>query len=392
MYRISELANRAGLSRSTLLYYEKLTLLQGKRLSNGYRVYSDEDLERLQLVQQLQAAGLSLQECLDFFNKGLSQQTLRERHQALIADITEKQKAASLLDALLGNNSEQLKQFHLALDRVAPNEHYNWLVREGFDDRDITHLRLLSRNFHEHEVFMEEFLKIFAPLEQHGPGTHADSLAVIESIPTLSGKVLDIGCGPGSASIRLAEHSQAHILALDNLEQSLEKLKQRTRALGLEQRITAINGSMFEIPVDKGSLEAIWCENSAYVIGFERALKEWQSLLQAKGYLIISDLVWLKDDVAPEIREFWATEYPDMQKLKARITQCEAAGYELCSTHTLEHNAWAAYYEPLEARCDELADELKGSDAIAQLRREIAVEKQQVSGEYSYVFFVLRKP
>jgi len=392
MYRISELAERLGLSRSTLLYYERIGLLQGKRLSNSYRVYSNDDLERLQLVQQLQAAGLSLQECIEFFSKGLSQQRLRERHESLMAEIDQKQKAAMLLDALLGNNPEQLKAFHLALDRVAPNEHYNWLVREGFDDRDISHLRLLSRNFHEHEVFMEEFLKIFAPLEQHGPGTDETSIAVIKSIPELRGQVLDVGCGPGSASIRLAHNSQAHILALDNLEQSLDRLQQRIAAQKLEHRITPINGSMFDIPVEDESLEAIWCENSAYVIGFERALKDWRPLLQSQGYLIISDLVWLKDEVTGEIRDFWATEYPDMQDLDTRIAQCKAAGYEICSTRLLDHSAWAAYYEPLEARCDALASELVGSEAITQLRQEIDILKKQVNGEFSYSFFVLKKP
>ena len=47
MYQISELAESVGLSRATLLYYEKLGLLKGKRQANGYRVYSDSDRQRL---------------------------------------------------------------------------------------------------------------------------------------------------------------------------------------------------------------------------------------------------------------------------------------------------------------------------------------------------------
>ena len=39
LYRISELANQVGLSRTALLYCEKQGLLRGQRLSNGYRVY-----------------------------------------------------------------------------------------------------------------------------------------------------------------------------------------------------------------------------------------------------------------------------------------------------------------------------------------------------------------
>jgi DNA-binding transcriptional MerR regulator len=53
VYRISELAEKVGLSRSTLLYYEKLGLLRGVRQTNGYRLYSDKDVQQLRLLQQL---------------------------------------------------------------------------------------------------------------------------------------------------------------------------------------------------------------------------------------------------------------------------------------------------------------------------------------------------
>ena len=49
MYQISELAESVGLSRATLLYYERLGLLKGKRQANGYRVYTDADRQRLRL-------------------------------------------------------------------------------------------------------------------------------------------------------------------------------------------------------------------------------------------------------------------------------------------------------------------------------------------------------
>ncbi|MCG8524020.1 MAG: MerR family transcriptional regulator [Pseudomonadales bacterium] len=57
MYRISELAAQLSLSRSTLLYYERKGLITGKRQSNGYRFYGEKDLQRLRLLQQLQAGG-----------------------------------------------------------------------------------------------------------------------------------------------------------------------------------------------------------------------------------------------------------------------------------------------------------------------------------------------
>ncbi|WP_409424698.1 MerR family transcriptional regulator [Pseudoalteromonas sp. RW-H-Ap-1] len=54
VYRISELAKLVGLSRTALLYYEKLSLISAKRLENGYRVYSERDVQQVRLIQQLQ--------------------------------------------------------------------------------------------------------------------------------------------------------------------------------------------------------------------------------------------------------------------------------------------------------------------------------------------------
>ena len=68
MYRISELAELVGLSRSTLLYYGKLGLIEAQRTSNGYRSYSERDLQRVRLLQQLQAGGLTLKECQACFH------------------------------------------------------------------------------------------------------------------------------------------------------------------------------------------------------------------------------------------------------------------------------------------------------------------------------------
>lgn len=76
MYRISELASLVGLSRTALLYYEKLNLINGKRLENGYRVYSDRDVQQIRLIQQLQSGGLTLAECKSCIESKLDKSVL----------------------------------------------------------------------------------------------------------------------------------------------------------------------------------------------------------------------------------------------------------------------------------------------------------------------------
>src|SRR6056297_1786882 len=97
MVRISELASSVGLSRATLLYYEKLGLLKGKRQANGSRVYTDADRKRLRRMQQLQAGGLSLQECQSCLDGKLDRDMLGQRLRTLEQEIAEKTRSRDLL-------------------------------------------------------------------------------------------------------------------------------------------------------------------------------------------------------------------------------------------------------------------------------------------------------
>lgn len=112
MYRISELATKVGLSRSTLLYYEKLELISSRRQANGYRAYSDQDLQQLKLLQQLQAGGLTLRECQACLDARIDRSLLLERLQTLEQEIAEKQQSRDLLASMLGMASMRCPLCH----------------------------------------------------------------------------------------------------------------------------------------------------------------------------------------------------------------------------------------------------------------------------------------
>jgi DNA-binding transcriptional MerR regulator len=59
--RIAQVADRTGVPATTLRYYEEIGLLApAGRTGNGYRVYSDRDVERLQFITRAKALDLSL--------------------------------------------------------------------------------------------------------------------------------------------------------------------------------------------------------------------------------------------------------------------------------------------------------------------------------------------
>jgi DNA-binding transcriptional MerR regulator len=59
--KIGELAARCGVSRDTICFYERETLLpRPRRTASRYRVYSEDDEERVRFIRQAQAIGFSL--------------------------------------------------------------------------------------------------------------------------------------------------------------------------------------------------------------------------------------------------------------------------------------------------------------------------------------------
>jgi DNA-binding transcriptional MerR regulator len=108
--RIGELATRAGVSVRSLRYYEQQNLLAAERSPSGQRHYSESAVDRVRLIQQLYAAGLSSKAILELLPRvvngratpellsGLSAE--RDRIDEQIGDLV---SARDRLDAVITN-------------------------------------------------------------------------------------------------------------------------------------------------------------------------------------------------------------------------------------------------------------------------------------------------
>ncbi|MFS0864768.1 MULTISPECIES: Hg(II)-responsive transcriptional regulator [Bacillaceae] len=62
-YQISVFAEKSGVNKETIRYYEKKLLLkEPSRTNAGYRIYSDDDIKRVKFIKRLQDLGFSLSE------------------------------------------------------------------------------------------------------------------------------------------------------------------------------------------------------------------------------------------------------------------------------------------------------------------------------------------
>jgi DNA-binding transcriptional MerR regulator len=69
MLQIGEVAERLGLSLRTIRYYEEMGLVEPEtRTEGGFRLYTEEHVDRLALIRRMKPLGFSVQEMRDLLD------------------------------------------------------------------------------------------------------------------------------------------------------------------------------------------------------------------------------------------------------------------------------------------------------------------------------------
>lgn len=234
------------------------------------------------------------------------------------------------------------------------------------------------------------FFALHSGLDHEAPGSGEDTLRAL-AMTGVRGRIriLDIGCGPGTASLTLLRAlPEAEVTAVDLHAPFLAAAEARAAAVGFASRFRTVEADMAALPFADASFDLLWCEGAAYNMGVPRALAEWRRLLAPEGRLAFTDAVWLTPRPHPRATAFWR-EYPAMTDIPGVRAWIEAAGWHVLGDFLLPKAAWDAYYDPLEARLVHLQQE-HGSDApaLAEAREEIAVRRAH-GEDYGYAFFVV---
>lgn len=99
MYLIKEASDWSGVSVRTLQYYDEIGLLQPKRAGNGYRWYSEEDLDDLQMILSYKYLGIPLSEIKKLLG-GDSEDQLRRLRKQLTLMEKEKDRLSTIINTL----------------------------------------------------------------------------------------------------------------------------------------------------------------------------------------------------------------------------------------------------------------------------------------------------
>ena len=112
-YKISELAKLAGVTSVALRYYEKIGLLKPISYSeSGYRLYGNNEIERIKFINNAKILGLKLEEIkqlLEFIDNEASSNKIKSL-------ITKKTKEIELKLAQLKQLQQQLLEVANACD------------------------------------------------------------------------------------------------------------------------------------------------------------------------------------------------------------------------------------------------------------------------------------
>lgn len=164
---VGRLAAQFALSRTALLYYDRLGLLRPERSPAGYRRYSPEDVARLAAICRLRAAGLTLEtigrlldsptpdlvEALALRLSALDDEiaALREQQRVVLDALAQGSGAGrtwtpdrDALVALLdqaGFSAERRHAWHAAAERADGRLHQLLLEALQLTDAEITALR-----------------------------------------------------------------------------------------------------------------------------------------------------------------------------------------------------------------------------------------------------------
>ncbi|NEQ98944.1 MAG: methyltransferase domain-containing protein [Cyanothece sp. SIO2G6] len=248
-----------------------------------------------------------------------------------------------------------------------------------------------------------EDLQLLIDLHQgtlhQGPGSEGTTLKAFGLTgldPEATLAVGDFGCGTGSAAIALAHHlPHATIQAVDLCAEFIDILQQRIQSDHLTDRLSALTGSIDDLPFADESFDLIWSEGAIYNIGFEAGLTYWRQLLRDRGLIAVSEITWLTASRPAEIDEYWQNEYPEIGTVANKLSVIERQGFSPLAFFVLPPACWLDhYYGPLEQKFAAFLEHHGHSDQaqalIASQQQEIALYRTY-QAYFSYGFYIAQK-
>jgi len=172
MLTIGQVARKYSISRSTLIYYDRIGVLSPSgRSDSNYRLYSERDLKTMDRIMLFRSAGLSLDAIASLLDieggdlnsafehrlssinneiQGLRNQQkvilklLENESSALNSRVLTKDTWVSILKGA-GLDEAGMKNWHIEFEKTSPEAHQDFLESIGIEQGEIESIRQWSR-------------------------------------------------------------------------------------------------------------------------------------------------------------------------------------------------------------------------------------------------------
>ena len=117
-YSIGEFSDLTNVSIYTLRYYEKENLINPKRMDNGRRTYSEEDIAWIQFIKRLKDRGMSIEEIHKYAElRAVGDATLEKRMEILKNHRCLLQEEIAKANEHLSKLDEKIIYYENAIDK-----------------------------------------------------------------------------------------------------------------------------------------------------------------------------------------------------------------------------------------------------------------------------------
>lgn len=166
MLTVGKTAKMFGISRTALLYYERIGLIvPEKKADNGYRLYSERDIDKLRIIMSLRDAGIALHDISKYLDNRVSDvsslllkrldelntqiQSIKDQQAVIVKlldnhDLKSKRINKDLWQVILqeaGVSHDTTLKWHLSFERQSLEQHKSFLRTLGFSDEEIAQFR-----------------------------------------------------------------------------------------------------------------------------------------------------------------------------------------------------------------------------------------------------------
>ena len=123
---IKDVEERTGLSRSNVRFYEKEKLVEPSRNeSNGYRDYSENDVENIKKIAYLRTLGISIEDIRSIISEKVTLQEMLEKQKEVLKNqITDLNKAKLMCEKML--DEESISYEKLQVEQYVTDLHDYW--------------------------------------------------------------------------------------------------------------------------------------------------------------------------------------------------------------------------------------------------------------------------